>query len=58
MNLCHEELVSEVKFRLLGSIQTKSIVKEAFMKRKEIHPSGKVVFLEKYIPWVKPIYEL
>lgn len=58
MNICHEELVSEVRGRLLGSIQTKSIVKEAFLKRKEIHPSGKVVFLEKYVPWVKPIYEL
>ncbi len=42
----------------MGSLQTKGIVKDAFLKRKETHPSGKVVILEKYIPWVKPIFEL
>jgi hypothetical protein len=40
-----EELYSEVKGCFLGSLQTKSIVKEFFMKRKEIHPSGKIVLL-------------
>ncbi len=53
-----EELVSEVRACFLGSLQTKGIVKDAFIKRKEVHHSGKIVVLEKYVPWVKPIFEL
>lgn len=37
MEIVDEELVSEVKGCFLGSLQTKGIVKDAFMKRKEIH---------------------
>jgi hypothetical protein len=37
MVIADEELVSEVKACFLGCLQTKSIVKDAFMKRKEVH---------------------
>lgn len=35
MNIADEELVSEVKACFLGSLQTKGIVKDAFLKEKK-----------------------
>jgi hypothetical protein len=34
------------------------MVKEVFQQRKQVHPSGRIVVLKKYIPWQKPIFEL
>jgi len=58
MKVADEELYTEVRSALLGSIQTFSMVKDAFNMRKNVHPSGKVVVLDKYIPWQKAIVQL
>lgn len=34
------------------------IVREAFEKRFEAHPSGKIILLTKYVPWQKPIVHI
>jgi uncharacterized UPF0160 family protein len=39
-------------------VQTKQIVREAYNKRKEAHPSGRMVVLEKYVPWQRSIVDI
>ena len=34
------------------------MVKEAFLKRKELHPSGRLMLLTRYLPWQKAVVEI
>ncbi len=45
--------VTLILFR--GSIQTKSLIEKAFHQRKDVHPSGKIVLLDEYVPWPKSL---
>lgn len=58
MEIVEEEFYLEVRSKFLGSFQTKEIVKQDYVKRKEVHPSGRIVVLKKYMPWQKPIFLL
>jgi uncharacterized UPF0160 family protein len=39
-------------------MQTKHIVKEQFNNRKNHHASGRIVVLQKHMPWQKPIFDI
>lgn len=58
MEMAEEEFYQEVRGAFLGSIQTISMVREAFAKRYEVDPSGKIVLLQKYIPWQRALVEI
>lgn len=58
MGVAEEEFIQQVRGGLLGAIQTREIVKEAYEKRKEEDGSGEIVVLRKFVPWQSSIFQL
>jgi uncharacterized UPF0160 family protein len=51
LKVAKEEFLDKVKFIYMKEILCRDYIKEFLGKRKEVHPSGKILLLEKHFAW-------
>jgi len=51
MDIAEDEFLNQLNSIIRNWIPAYSIVKSSIEKRKEFHPSGNIVFLERFCPW-------
>lgn len=57
-DIAEDEFLHQVKFVTKSYIPAYSIVKDAVKNRKNIHHSGRIIFLEKSCPWKELLYTI